>query len=140
MRSAVHIGLLLGIAVVAAAMPATVGAQLGLGVAPEGPLNTLADIHKAIQGCWKWPLRSEVQRGMELTIRLSFKRNGEIFGVKLTYETRDVSEDERRLYYGALLEALKRCSPLPVTESLGSAIAGRPFTFRLKDTRTEKGI
>jgi hypothetical protein len=107
------------------------------GVAPKGPLNTLVDIRDAIIGCWKWPPVSEIRQGMELTIRLSFKRNGEIFGAKLTYETRDVSEDERRLYYGVLLDALKRCSPLPVSESLGGAIAGRPFTFRFKDTRKE---
>jgi len=75
---------------------------------------------------------------MELTIRLSFKRSGEIFGAKLTYETANVSDDERRMYYGVLLEALKLCSPLPVSESLGAAIAGRPFVFRFKDTRGER--
>jgi hypothetical protein len=107
------------------------------GVAPKGPLNTLTDIRDAIIGCWKWPPLSEVHQGMELTIRLSFKSSGEMFGAKLTYQTRDVSDDERRLYYGVLLEALKLCSPLPVSESLGGAIAGRPFTFRFKDTRKE---
>ena len=107
------------------------------GVAPKGPLNTLADVGDALRGCWKWPPLTEVRQGMELTVRLSFKRNGEIFGAKLTYQTRDVSDDERRLYYGALLEALKLCSPLPVSESLGGAIAGRPMTIRFKDTRKE---
>ena len=140
MRSVVHIGVLLGIAAVATPMSAsTVAAQAGRGVAPKGPLNTLVDVHNAIIGCWKWPPLSQVRHGMELTIRLSFKRNGEIFGVKLTYETRDVSEDERRLYYGALLDALDRCSPLPVSESLGGAIAGRPFTFRFRDIRGRPG-
>jgi hypothetical protein len=75
---------------------------------------------------------------MELTIRLSFKRSGEIFGARLTYETPNVSDDERRMYYGVLLEALKRCSPLPVSESLGAAIAGRPFRFRFNDNRRER--
>ena len=112
-------------------------AQPGHGVAPKGPLNTLIDIRDAVRGCWKWPPLSEVRQGMELTIRLSFKRSGEIFGAKLTYESRDVSEDERRMYYGVLLEVAKLCSPLPVTDSLGGAIAGRPFTFRFKDTRRE---
>ena len=133
---------LIGGAVLAAAIlsPQAASAQrpvAGQGIAPKGPLNTLVDIRDAIIGCWKWPPLSEVRQGMELTIRLSFKRNGEIFGAKLTYESRDVSEDERRLYYGVMLEALKLCSPLPVSESLGGAIAGRPFTFRFKDTRRE---
>ncbi|MBX9840698.1 MAG: hypothetical protein K2Z80_02700 [Xanthobacteraceae bacterium] len=139
MRPAVLIGVeALGVAaVVTAIMASPLAAQPGRGVAPKGPLNTLVDIRDAIQGCWKWPPLSEVRQGMELTIRLSFKRSGEIFGARLTYETRDVSEDERRLYYGVMLEALKLCSPLPVSESLGGAIAGRPFTFRFKDNRRE---
>ena len=139
MRPAVLTGVkVLGVAaVVTAMMVSPLAAQPGRGVAPKGPLNTLVNIRNAIQGCWKWPPLSEVRQGMELTIRLSFKRSGEIFGVRLTYETRDVSEDERRLYYGVMLEALKLCSPLPVSESLGGAIAGRPFTFRFKDNRRE---
>jgi hypothetical protein len=139
MQPAVLIGVkALGVAAVATAMTASpLAAQPGRGVAPKGPLNTLVDIRNAIQGCWKWPPLGEVRQGMELTIRLSFKRSGEIFGARLTYETRDVSEDERRLFYGVMLEALKLCSPLPVSESLGGAIAGRPFTFRFKDNRRE---
>jgi hypothetical protein len=123
----------------ALAMPWPAAAQrAGEGVAPKGSLNTLIDIRDAIRGCWKWPPLSEVRQGMELTIRLSFKRSGEIFGARLTYETPNVSDDERRMYYGVLMDALKRCSPLPVSESLGAAIAGRPFTFRFNDNRTER--
>jgi hypothetical protein len=135
----VRFGALIGIAAVATAMMTSpLAAQPGRGVAPKGPLNTLVDIRDAIIGCWNWPPISEVRQGMELTIRMSFKRNGEIFGAKLTYQTRDVSDDERRLYYGVLLDALKLCSPLPVSETLGGAIAGRPFTFRFKDNRRER--
>jgi hypothetical protein len=132
--------MLMGVAATAAAVmaPWPAAAQRpGEGVAPKGTLNTLVEIRDAIRGCWKWPPLSEVRQGMELTMRLSFRRNGEIFGARLTYETRDVSDDERRLYYGVLLQALTRCSPLPVSESLGDAIAGRPFTFRFKDNRRE---
>lgn len=133
------LGTLIGLAAAATAIASSpLAARPGRGVAPKGPLNTLVDVRDAIRGCWQWPPPSEVRQGMELTIRLSFKRNGEIFGARLTYETRNVSDDERRLYYGALLEALKLCSPLPVSESLGGAIAGRPFTFRFKDTRRQR--
>ena len=105
--------------------------------APKGPLNTLADVGKALRTCWRWPPLSEIRNGMDLTIRLSFKRNGEIFGARITYQTHDVSMDEQSLYYGALIEALKRCSPLPVSASLGEAIEGRPLTFRFHDTRKQ---
>lgn len=107
------------------------------GIAPKGPLHTLDDITKALRGCWQWPPLSEIRTGMDLTIRLSFKRNGEIFGARITYQSPGVSEDERSLYYGILLEALKLCSPLPVSESLGGAIAGRPMNFRFHDNRKQ---
>ena len=46
----------------------------------------------------------------------------------------------RTNYDGVLLDALKLCSPLPVTESLGHAIAGRPMLFRFNDTRKERKV
>jgi hypothetical protein len=109
-------------------------------VAPKGPLNTLADITEAFRGCWRWPAIDEIGSGMELTILLSFKRNGEILGARITHESRLVPEAERALYYQALADALKACSPLPVSESLGNAIAGRPFTFRFVDSRKQKKV
>jgi hypothetical protein len=110
----------------------------GQGVAPKGPLNTLQDLARAIHGCWKWPPDSEIRTGMDFTVLLSFKRNGEIFGGRITYQVPGVSADEQALYYGTLMETIRRCSPLPVTESLGGAIAGRPFRFRFKDPRRER--
>jgi hypothetical protein len=110
------------------------------GVAPKGPLNTLKDISNAMRGCWKWPPDSEISAGMDLTVLLSFKRNGEIFGAKITYQSKNVSAEERAMYHGILLDALRLCSPLPVSESLGHAIAGRPMLFRFHDTRRERKV
>jgi hypothetical protein len=107
--------------------------------APKVPLNSLADIRQALRSCWRWPPIGEARSGMELTIRLSFKRNGEIIGTpRITYQTQDVSDHERSVYYGALLAALSRCSPLPLSESLGAAIAGHPVTFHIHDTRQQR--
>src|SRR5262245_3030598 len=53
------------------------------GRAPKGPLNTLNDISSALRGCWKWPPASEITTGMDLSILLSFRRNGEIFGARI---------------------------------------------------------
>ena len=69
---------------------------------------------------------------MDLTLRLSFKSSDEIFGARLTYMARHVT------YQQVLTDALKLCSPLPVSETLGAAIAGRPFTFRFSDNRKER--
>ena len=130
------LGLLLGMTVLAAlVLPASGRADPR---APQGPLNTLAEIRQALRGCWQWPPASEARAGMELTVRVSFKRNGEIFGARITYQTPNVSDEERSLYYGALLAAIARCSPLPLSASLGEAIAGRPMTFHIHDTRQQR--
>jgi hypothetical protein len=126
-------GLFLGATLLVAALP--VAAEP---IVPNGPLNTLADVRKALRDCWQWPPASEVRSGMELTVRLSFKRNGEIFGARITYQSQNVSEEERALYHGALLAMLSRCSPLPLSEGLGAAIAGRPMTFHIHDTRQQR--
>ena len=136
MRPGYYLGLLFGATMLAAvALPASGRADPG---APQGVLNTMADISRALRGCWQWPPFSEARSGMELTVRVSFKRNGELFGARITYQTRNVSNEERALYQSALLAALSRCSPLPLSESLGHAIAGRPFTFHIHDTRQQR--
>jgi hypothetical protein len=112
--------------------------RFGQGVSPEGPINTLNEVFDALRGCWKWPPGDEIQTGMQLTIRISFKRSGEIFGTRLTYQSAWVSGKERALYHETLEQMLLLCSPLPVTESLGHAIAGRMFTFTITDTRKQR--
>ena len=136
MRRVCCLGLLFGVTMLTAVVrPASGRADPG---APQGQLNTMADIRQALRGCWQWPPASEARSGMELTVRVSFKRNGEIFGARITYQSRNVSEEERGLYQAALLAALSRCSPLPLSASLGEAIAGRPFTFHIHDTRQQR--
>jgi hypothetical protein len=128
-------GLSLGVAVLAVSLPA---ATFAAPVAPKGPLNTIADIRQALRGCWQWPPVSASRPGMQLTVRLSFKRNGEIFGARITYLSQPLSDEERSLYSVTLLAALSRCSPLPLSASLGEAIAGRPMTFHIHDTRQQR--
>jgi len=132
------VGLLFSVTMLAAVvLPASGRADPG---APQGLLNTMADIRQALRACWQWPPASEARSGMELTVRVSFKRNGKIFGARITYESPNVSDAERALYHGALLAALSRCSPLPLSASLGEAIAGRPFTFHIHDTRQQRKV
>jgi hypothetical protein len=130
-----RLGLSLGAVVLAATLPAV---ALDRPVALKRTLNTLADLRQALRACWQWPPASEARSGMELTVRLSFKRSGEIFGARITYQTPNVSEEERALYHGALLAALTRCSPLRLSAGLGEAIAGRPMTFHIHDTRQQR--
>jgi len=74
--------------------------------------------------------------GMQITLLMSFKRNGELFGQpRITFQSRDASDVERASYHTAVAETLKRCASLPFTEAFGNGIAGEPLTMRFVDDR-----
>ena len=74
---------------------------------------------------------------MEMSIRLSFKRDGEMVAPpRVTYATPAVPADTRQTYRDAITAAFDRCLPLQFTSGLGGAIAGRPIAIRYVDDRT----
>jgi hypothetical protein len=102
-------------------------------------LNTLKELGAALQACWAPPPMNQSRPGMQITVMMSFKRNGELFGQpKVTFESPGASDDERLAYRIAVAQMLKRCTPLPFTDALGNAVAGRPFTIRFTDDRKLK--
>ncbi len=103
-----------------------------------GPLDTIKDVQDAFKKCWIWPAETDISVGMDITIMVSFRRNGEIFGGRVTYQTPNVSEQKRAIYAAALAARIKRCSPLPLSDSLGGAIAGRLFSFHFIDNRKQR--
>jgi hypothetical protein len=112
--------------------------------APETPrkqLNSHRDIYAAIYACYQPPPLDWSRPGMQITFQVTFRRDGSILGEpRITYETPDASEDQRYAYRLAVAEALQRCTPLPFSESLGQAVAGRPFGVRFIDSRQRQGI
>jgi hypothetical protein len=112
---------------------------IGVASAEPAPLNTLKDLGAALQACWMLPPIVQARPGMQITVQMSFKRNGELLGKpRITFESSGASDDERLAYRIAVAEMLKRCSPLPFSEALGNAVAGRPFTIRFRDDRKLK--
>jgi len=98
-------------------------------------LNTIQDVFRALGSCWIAPL-DHARPGMQITVLLSFKKNGELNGKpRITYETPQATEEERLAYRIAMAQALERCNPLPFTEALGNALAGRTMTMRFIDNR-----
>lgn len=103
-----------------------------------GTVNTLRDVGRAIQSCWD---PGEVRySGQEITILVSFKRNGEVLGKpKIThYRAGEPNAANRDAFTQAVRDAFVRCSPLPFSPALGAAVAGRPFTFRFIDAPIPK--
>ena len=101
-------------------------------------VNTITEIGQRLMGCWKSPRLPGHHQGIEITFQIAFTRAGEILGKpKVTYESGYASDEDRLLYRTALAEALQRCAPMPFTEGLGNAIAGRPLRLRIDDRRAK---
>jgi hypothetical protein len=106
---------------------------------PAGKVNTLQELLKAIAGCWRFPAVDRDRAPVDPIFQVSFKRSGELFGKpRVVRFSREVSPQERERFYRAVVEAIDRCSPMPFTDSMGGAIAGRTLQIRLIDDRNQR--
>src|SRR5262249_21428879 len=105
----------------------------------DQPLNTLHHVISDLRACRAPPPMHQSRAGMQITVQMSLRRNRELFGQpRITFESVGASDDERLAYRIAVAKMLRRCAPLPFTDALGNAIAGRPLTMRLIDNRKLK--
>ncbi|MBV8823675.1 MAG: hypothetical protein JO084_09415 [Bradyrhizobiaceae bacterium] len=104
--------------------------------APEHRLHTIGDMFAALRACWVPPAMDDSRHGTQLSVRLSFKRDGEPVGPpRVTYVSPGTPADVRKTYLDAVTASLKRCTPLPFSRGLGGALAGRPIAIRFVDDR-----
>ena len=77
------------------------------------------------------------RRGMQMSVRFSFKRSGEIIGApRVTYATAGVACGCSQLPISSRsTPRSKACVPLKFTGGLGGALAGRPIAIRYVDNR-----
>ena len=100
----------------------------------EGRIERIRDVFPAIRACWRLPAGEP--SGQQITVRLSFKRSGDLLGQpRITYAALGGDAEARRRFAGSVLSAFETCLPLPFSPTFGAAIAGRPFTFRFVDDR-----
>jgi len=96
-------------------------------------IETVHDVKAALRACWVPPNLDSPRDNMTISVRMSFKRNGEILGDPLiTYTSPGTSESERRVYRAALDETLARCTPLPFSDAFGRIMAGHPINMRFR--------
>jgi hypothetical protein len=99
-------------------------------------LYTLRQVFVLLGQCWRPPRLAPGQRGMQITVLVSFKTNGRILGrPRNTFESEEAPDEERLVYRTAVMETLERCTPLPLTEGLAGAIAGHPLVVRFDDRK-----
>ncbi len=103
---------------------------------PKAPpqLNRAYEVGRALGACWTPPLDLN---WTIITLRLSFKRDGSVNGEpRIPFSDAGSAQQNSDLAH-SLLAALKSCTPLPFSPSLGSAIAGEIFaiSFTHQDRR-----
>ena len=98
-------------------------------------LDTIRDVVLKLHSCWKPPPLSQANP-IDITVIVSFNRAGVILGhPRISYESEQASDNDRLQYRIAVMETLQRCTPLPFTEALGGAVAGRPFAIPFRNTK-----
>ena len=100
-------------------------------------LDTLKDIFVRLHSCFKPPPLSKANP-IDITVIVSFNRAGAILGhPKITFESEQASENDRLQYRIAVMDTLQRCTPLPFTEALGGAVAGRIFAIPFRTRKQQ---
>jgi hypothetical protein len=103
---------------------------------PDGDINTIASLFKTLRACFEPPAEDRARAGMQVALRLSFKRNGEMIAApRWTYTTPDTPDDARKLYREAVTSSLAHCAPLHFGKGMAGAIAGRPIAIRYVENR-----
>jgi hypothetical protein len=104
--------------------------------AEPAQVNSIHDAIARLRSCWKPPPPSRANPGVDITVIVSFNRAGDILGhPRITYESEQATDNDRLMYRIAVMEALQRCTPMPFTESMAGAIAGRPFAVQFHNRK-----
>jgi len=96
----------------------------------EAPVNSIRELFAALEACWEPPNLGEAYRGLQMTVRFSFKRSGELIGSPRVTYTSEVDPEGRRIYGQSIEAMFERCTPIPFSKEMAGAIAGRPINIR----------
>ena len=103
---------------------------------PGHDLDTIGDLFAELRSCWSPPPPDVAHQGMQMSVRFSFKKSGEMIGPpRVTFATAGVPAGTRDTYLKAINTSLNSCIPLKFTDGLGGALAGRPIAIRFVDNR-----
>jgi hypothetical protein len=103
--------------------------------AESAQVNNIREAYARFRSCWKPPPASRANP-IDITVIVSFNRAGEILGrPRITYESERADDNDRLQYRVAVMEALQRCTPMPFTESMAGAVAGRPFAIQFHNRK-----
>ena len=96
-------------------------------------VDNIKEAFARFYSCWKPPPPERANPDVAITAIVTFRRDGTILGhPKITYESENATDNDRLQYRIAVMGALQRCTPMPFTEGMGGAVAGRPFAIRFQ--------
>jgi hypothetical protein len=101
-----------------------------------GQVDSIKGVIEKLATCWRPPPPSRANPDVEITVIVSFRRDGTILGrPKITYESESATDNDRLMYRIAVMETLQRCTPMPFTEGMAGAVAGRPFAIKFQNRK-----
>jgi hypothetical protein len=104
--------------------------------AEPAQVNTIQELFARLGTCWRPPPEASANPDIEITVIVSFNRAGNILGrPRITYESAQATDNDRLMYRIAVMETLQRCTPMPFTEGMAGAVAGRPFSVRFRNRK-----
>jgi hypothetical protein len=99
-------------------------------------VDSIKDVVAKLRTCWKPPPATSANPGIDITVIVSFRRDGHILGhPRVTYESEQATDNDRVAYRIAVMEALQRCTPMPFTQGMAGAVAGRPFAVQFHNRK-----
>src|ERR1700751_1801207 len=103
---------------------------------PDHDLDKIGDLFAQLRACWSPPPVDQAREGMQMSVRFSFKRSGDLIGPpRMTFATAGVPADVRETSLKAINASLAGCVPLKFTGGLAGALAGPPIAVRYVDNR-----
>ena len=102
---------------------------MGSGQKPDVPptITRFVDVGDALGVCWVPPAD---ETWSSVTLRVSFRRDGSVNGMPRVPFVDAADAEQKSALAQSVLAALKTCTPLPFSPSLGSAVAGEIFAIR----------
>jgi hypothetical protein len=98
--------------------------------------DNIQELFQFLYQCAKVPAGVE---GSELTLRFSLTHYGALRGKPMiTYSKLVGSSEDQRVFVSAALDALERCTPVPVTERFGKIVAQQMIVMRFPRPRESR--
>jgi hypothetical protein len=91
----------------------------------SGPVDLPAEVGPSIAACWRAP-----HEGDQITVQLSFRRDGSIFGKPRVNYVKPMNGSNTQALTESILRAIDACLPLQFTPRLAANIAGQVFVIR----------